>query len=342
MITYDLRGGLDIDKEILGAQNSVTHLHIPGADFEPLNPEAPEVAAAEIARKHPHFQEIGGRTLVVMGMNEDAKDSTIFGMSWGANFEHPIGEEMVACVASLLPDEAILSWNGFGRGEANKSSRIGPKAIKHARKTGSFDLVGREYAERLAPLLDGKEDITLLGVSEGARIIVSAAAHLGRSVKNVVILDGPGTLGMGFARYVHRFMAENKHSKQYIDATMDPKIKGFVEEHHDPSLRGQVILRDIRSGILGDHYISSPKAMAKQGLRQDLMTAAPHITGKLAYILPQYTNLNDPLRIRSDMQAIAVANPDLQTELWSFPGSHAVINAGLMVEATLLAYALKH
>jgi pimeloyl-ACP methyl ester carboxylesterase len=342
MITYDLRSGLDIYKETFGSNPSVTPFHIDASAFVPLAPSSPEIAATRIARDNPLFLRQNGRRLVTMSMREDAEDITLFGMSWGANFEHPIGEGMVACIAHQFPSQQIVSWNAFGRGSHEVSSRIEPAALKHAGKTGSFDHIGREYGTRLAPFLEGKRNVTLLGVSEGARIMLSAIPHLGRKVQNVILLDGPGTLGVSSVTHARHFYSERKHSDRYVKASEDTALREFVMQHTDPAKRVREILRDARRGILLDHYYRSAKSLSKNATGDDLLRAAPYITHKLAFILPEYTRMNIPERVRANMVAVAEANPRLMTEVWSFPGTHAIINAGNMVEATLLAYATNH
>ena len=341
MITYDLRNGLDTKLHILGQQQADFSLHIPGSSLAPIAEDGPDALTThEVARRSQLLKKSRRTLTTLQTKTDDADHQLLFVMPWGANFEHPIGEMMVAGMAIANPDADIITWNAFGHGEQNVSSKIRGTAIRNARKTGSFDLVGKEYADRINILLDSDLPLDVVGASEGARIALSAIAHLCKKVRNVTLLDGPGTLGIGYFSYAKRFLSEQAHSLRYTAVGQDEKLMRLVEEHN--ATRARTALKDLKRGIILDHYYRSPSAMAKRGLETDLLLAAPHITGRLSFILPEFTALNDKQTVIEALQNTAVQEESPQTELWTFAGTHAFINAGIMPVAGLLAYVSRY
>jgi len=347
MIAYDLTQGLNLQKETFGPGSTSLSHWLPGSMFAPLEAGDPIIAETYAAARRPIPREIyGGRALTVMSMRDSSPDALLFGMDWGADFEHPIGEASIACVAKQMPNSRVVSWNAFGQGSLHPSGRIERAAIKHASQTGTFDEVGRAYAKRLAPLLARHEHIDLFGSSEGGRIVLSMARHLKR-IRNVILFDAPGTLGDDSSFYdyaVNRFFVEEgKHSDAYAEFSQDVQMKTFLAEE-DKNLKkiGIRVAKHIGRGVFIDHYVRSPNGMRKDGLGGDMKLAAPYISGKLGFLLPTQTRVNNADQVREDMDATTDYFAGTELALWSLPGTHAIMNAGNMVQASLLAYAAKH
>lgn len=349
MIAYDLRHGLDLQKETFGSGSETSQHFITSDNFAPLQEGDPIIAETHIAAGRPLFlpNRYANPRLTAMSMRDRANDALLFGMAWGADFEHPIGEASIACVAKQMPDSRIVSWNAFGQGSRNPSSRIDRAAIKYARQTGSFDEVGREYAKRLGRLVNKNEHIDLFGASEGARIVLAMARYFARPVRNVTLFDAPGTLGdeVSFYDYaVRRFMTdEGKHSDTYAGFSQDNQMKKFLtEEDKDPKMIARKFTRHLFRGVALDHYYRTVQAMRQNGLEADLRLAAPFISGKLGFLLPVYTRVNDADRVRESLDASRDDFAGTELALWSIDGTHAIMNAGNMVQAALLAYAAKN
>lgn len=342
MIQYNLQNGLDLLVETMQHKAHPRSLRIPSASFTPINLTSEASLLVDRLMQTPRILKKDKCRLTALEIERSGANSNLlFGMSWGSNFEHPIGTAMLASMVETISDANIIAWNAFGHGTQNRSSRINPSALKHAAKSGSFSLIGKEYAERLKTLLDNDMPVDLIGVSEGGRIVLAMVPFLGKKVRNVILLDPPGSINTTLAGFMKRFKGEELHTQKYIKASLDKQSRKLLTHYNEHRIKA--VLQDvIRSpGMLRDHYYLSPLAMAKGGLGQDLYEASPYVSGKLAFILPSGSLLNKEESVRNGLRKASAHNPQLRTELWTFEGTHSLINAGPMAQASLLSFVLK-
>jgi pimeloyl-ACP methyl ester carboxylesterase len=305
---YDFLDGLNI----VSVDDPERSIFLSGAEVR-TKPRDIELPAATVSK-------IGRQRLAFLDIRPHLDKVIVYAMSWGADVEHPIGQNVARSMSATFPHHRIIIWNSLGFGTKNRSSN--PKLATSIRlyRSGSLTELGAVYATHLKKHLGDAEVIDILGVSEGARVALGVASSGIIDVRNLVLIDPPGTLGVGLNEYAKRFMSESEHSKRYLASKADDNFTE-VKKFDNPYNRALYFFKDICRGMFFHHYIASPKALSKRSLPADLATATAKIKGKISIVSPIYSKINDP----DTMQNLNQINPN-KIDVWKLEGSHAFIN----------------
>jgi hypothetical protein len=242
----------------------------------------------------------GGIGFAMIPPAEGAENSghlEVYYFPWGGHSKNGVGENEMAALAASRPDRTIMSVDSPATGA---SLRLPSDVSYEIARTGSYMAYGELAVEALRAVLANAEtefgEITFSGASQGARraigTIACAGSMLEGKVTNLHLIDPVGSHEQSLGDLAKAFMQlEAGHTAKYTEASLEKAVAAAQAYNDSPKNLPRVLAHFMRHGGFINQMLREPQAMARDGLRGDMILAAPHVTGMTSISSPELSEL---------------------------------------------------
>ena len=336
---YSLHEGLVIDRTVFRTPDSTANesLYLDGDLFDP-NPLQPD--------QNPTFETfyVGRQRLSARTATRASGKLAIQTLAWGGTAENSVTAHETQRFDKIFDDYDTLHITMPGHGKQHPSSRWPASVRAQLHTSGSFLKAGGHLARFLqeSEQVFNADTIDVVGVSTGGRSAIGLASELGRTVSSLVLFDAPGSTKMSYGQFREQFTAaESRHGKRYSAASSDTQYQDIMSGA--PSRASTAYLkefaqRDVRAAY--DFYVSEVYGMAQGSLERDLLRASLENVGRVVFISPNESALNDPRLVNEALRNAKLQHPTTTFEQYTVNGTHvlprsASTTLGWLVKAAL-------
>lgn len=237
--------------------------------------EEPELVASpdlksELQEPHIIKDPETGQLFSVLYLNEGFEGRPLVAtMGWSVTTDS-LSTQYDLEQTALQTERPMIAISSLGSGESDK--------LTPEQKHELEDKEGEGIATIAKPLLralkaSGLIEIDVEGLSMGARLAASMAKEaalnpdLGPSVRNIVLIDPPGTEEKRWFKITWDFLREKRNMDKYVASTHDPHTPEGIWQFAKAYAKLAKI--DVRG-----NFGSLPKAMGKKTLLEDIIDVA--------------------------------------------------------------------